>query len=700
MSAGPITLQALLAENAELRARLEETEETLRAIRTGEVDTLVVEGEAGPQVFVLQRSEAESNRFRSDILARVSDAVIAIDDARRVVYFNAAAEKQYDVSASAVLGRPLSDIYENQWVRPEDQAEAEAALCETGHWRGKSIHHKRNGGVIHVESSVSRLVAKDGTPVGRLGVIRDITDASAAEEALRTSQARMDAILRSALVAIITMDHEGNLVEFNPAAERIFGYTRDEALGQPLADLIIPAPLREAHRKDLATYLGTRCGPVLNRQIELNALRADGSQFPAELAIIPIAGIDPPLFTAFLQDITERKKNEEALRAQAADMARADRSKDEFLAMLAHELRNPLAPLRNAAEILREAAVASKEWMDAQRVIDRQLENMSRMVDDLLDISRITEGKIELHRAPVDLRVILTAAAELARPGCLANGQTFELVLPSEPVFLHADSTRLEQVFGNLLSNACKYAGDGCRIVLEAERSTEAGASEAIVRVRDDGVGIAPDLLPRIFDLFVQATRSLDRAHGGLGIGLALVKRLVRLHGGSVEASSRGLGHGTEFIVRLPTLNEVPTPVSLAALAAPGPIETPRRILIVDDNADSARTLAILQSRRGHQTRVAFTGPAAVAVAEEFRPEIVLLDIGLPGMDGFEVARRLRATPGLEETSLVAMSGYGRQEDRENARRAGFDEYLVKPVNLDLIRSWLHEGRARRADAD
>jgi CheY-like chemotaxis protein len=377
------------------------------------------------------------------------------------------------------------------------------------------------------------------------------------------------------------------------------------------------------------------------------------------------------MFTAFLRDISERRVLENALVDRAHDLAQADRSKDEFLAMLAHELRNPLAPLRNAAEILNMPDSGADERAQAQRILSRQIENMSHMIDDLLDVSRITEGKIELHRQPVALEAILTAVAGIARGVCAAQRQELAVSLPAEPVFLDADSTRLEQVFNNLLSNASKYS---------------TGPPEVIVRVRDDGIGIEPELLPRVFDLFVQASRTLDRAHGGLGIGLTLVQRLVRLHGGSVEARSGGLGHGSEFIVRLPILRHAPPPPLPPAPAAQ---ETPRRILIVDDNTDSVRSMAIILGRRGHVTRTAFTGPDAVTAAAEFVPQVVLLDIGLPGMDGFEVARRLRAMPALAGAFLVAMSGYSGEKDRAEAQTAGFDEYMVKPADLNLLREWM-----------
>ncbi|MDP1588832.1 MAG: PAS domain S-box protein, partial [Prosthecobacter sp.] len=653
------------------------------------------------------------------------------------------------------------------------------------------------------------------TPLIVLG-IEDITERTEAEESLRQSEARKNAILLSAPDAIITMDHEGNFVEFNPAAEKIFGYAQADVLGRPLAEWIIPERLRERHRQGMAHYQATGLGPILNRQIEMPALRADGTEFPAELAIIPIPGSDPPLFTAFLRDITERKQAEDQLRASlkevgdlkaavdehaivaitdpqgkityvndkfcaiskysreellgqdhriinsgfhpkefirdlwqtithgqvwhgeiknrakdgsfywvdttivpflndqgkprqyvairaditerkqaeaallahAAELAQADRSKDEFLAMLAHELRNPLASMRNAAEILKIPKASADEQTQAQRILGRQIGNMTRIIDDLLDISRITEGKIELRREPVALEAIFTAAVSLARTEVAKRGQKLTVSLPAEAVFLNADTTRLEQVLGNLLGNACKYSGEGSHIALSAGRAADAEPPEVIISVRDNGIGIAPELLPRIFDLFVQGSRALDRAHGGLGIGLSLVRRIVKLHGGRVEARSQGSGQGAEFILHLPILREAPPPPPPPPAGA-----VSHRILIVDDNEDSARSLAVLKSRRGHETRTAFNGPDALGIAAEFQPEVVLLDIGLPGMDGFEVARQIRAIPSMKGALLIAMSGYGSAEDRAKAVQAGFDQYMVKPVDLDQLREWL-KGRA------
>ncbi|MEI9898122.1 MAG: ATP-binding protein [Chthoniobacter sp.] len=485
--------------------------------------------------------------------------------------------------------------------------------------------------------------------------------------------------------AIIVRGVEGEVRYWNRGAEKLYGWSPEEALGQVSHVLLkteFPMPvgqmLDELHRTN--HWVG-----------ELVHTKRDGGR----ITVLVRKTLDrdsegnPAAVLENITDITERRALEDALAARAEDLARADRSKDEFLAMLAHELRNPLAPLRNAAEILQTAGASTAERKQAQAIIGRQIENMSRMMDDLLDVSRITEGKIELRKQPVALEAILTAATSMARSGCAARHQELAVAMPATPVFLNGDATRLEQVFTNLLGNACKYSGNGCHISLAAERVEGVEGvepPEVIVRVLDDGAGIDPELLPRVFDLFVQATRALDRAHGGLGIGLTLVSRLVKLHGGSVEARSEGLGHGSEFIVRLPILRQAPP-----LLPPPPPVarETSRRILIVDDNIDSARSMGILQSRRGHITRVAFTGLDALAVAAEFLPEFVLLDIGLPGMDGFEVARQLRQMPKLAGVFLIAMTGYANPEDILAARQAGFDEHLAKPVNLDVLRDWV-----------
>ncbi len=486
--------------------------------------------------------------------------------------------------------------------------------------------------------------------------------------------------------AIIVRGAAGEIRYWNHGAEELYGWSRSEALGKishillrteystPLPEIteILFRTGRWAGELIHTTRGGRRIIVFIRKTMDRDS---DGN---------------PKAVLENITDITARRALEDSLSERAEQLARADRSKDEFLAMLAHELRNPLAPLRNAAEILETPQASPGERGQALRIIRRQLENMARMIDDLLDVSRITEGKIELREESVALQAILRTSADLARPALTAHRQELLVSMPSDPIFLNADATRLEQVFSNLLNNACKYSGEGSRVSIVAERGASAESPEAIVRVADDGVGIDPELLPRIFDLFVQANRAPDRAHGGLGIGLTLVRRLVTLHGGSVEAHSRGWGYGCEFVVRLPILREAPAAPVAPSLEQP---ETPRRILIVDDNTDSANSMAMLQSRRGHMVRTAFTGPEALAIAPDFLPEVVLLDIGLPGMDGHEVARRLRKMPATSNSLLLAMTGYASPADRLATRDAGFDDHLVKPVDLEALRNWLVRGK-------
>jgi PAS domain S-box-containing protein len=517
----------------------------------------------------------------------------------------------------------------------------------------------------------------------------DITEREKAEIASQ----RLAAIVESSDDAIISKDLRSIITSWNAGAQRIFGYTAPEMIGRSI-HVLIPEERRGEEDEILSRISrGERVD-----HLETVRVARDGRRLDISVTISPIRDSSGKVIGAskVARDITERKltearllESERSARARAEDLSRADRNKDEFLAMLAHELRNPLAPLRNAAEVLQTEEATAEERTQAQRIISRQIESMSRMIDDLLDVARITEGKIELRKQPVALEAILTAATSLVRSDFAARHQDLAVSLPASPVFLHADATRLEQVFVNLLSNACKYSDEGCHISVSAERAVGVEPPEVIVRVRDDGDGIDPELMPRIFDLFVQARRTLDRSHGGLGIGLTLVGRLVKLHGGSVEAHSGGLGHGSEFVVHLPILHQAPAPAPEAPIKGRGVREPSRRMLIVDDNEDSARSMSTLQRLRGHETRTAFTGPDAVAVAAEFAPEVVLLDIGLPGMDGYEVARRLRAMPALGGAFLVAMTGYRSDEDRAHAKEAGFDEYLVKPVDHDQLRKWL-----------
>ena len=380
-------------------------------------------------------------------------------------------------------------------------------------------------------------------------------------------------------------------------------------------------------------------------------------------------------------DITDRKRAEETLRE-------TDRRKDEFLATLAHELRNPLAPIRNSLQILKMPRLDAATIERAREMMERQVHQLVRLVDDLLDVSRVMRGKIELRTEQVELATVVARAVETAQPLIEAQGHELTVSLPPDSLSLDADPLRLAQVVGNLLTNAAKYTEANGRIWLTARREGD----EAVMRVRDDGIGIAPDMLPHVFELFVQADHSSTKAQGGLGIGLTLVKNLVEMHNGTVEAHSAGLGAGCEFVIRLP-LTPQEQRQRIEEVIGEAPQEPARssghRLLVVDDNVDAAISLAMLLRLQGHEVRVAHDGPSALDLATSYRPDMVFLDIGMPGMDGHEVARRLRQHPELKNVVLAAITGWGQQEDRRRTAEVGFDHHLVKPVEPAALENLL-----------
>jgi CheY-like chemotaxis protein len=357
--------------------------------------------------------------------------------------------------------------------------------------------------------------------------------------------------------------------------------------------------------------------------------------------------------------------------------------KDEFLAMLSHELRNPLSAIFNALHVLRLQHTENPIQQKAKIIIERQVGQLAHLIDDLLEVSRVITGRIQLHQERLEMRGIVERAIESARPLIDRRKHELSVSLPAEPIWLQGDPTRLEQVVVNLLNNAAKYTDAGGHIRLTARQE----GGEVVLGVRDTGVGIAPELLPRIFDLFTQADRTLDRSRGGLGIGLSLVQRLVELHGGTVGAHSAGIGQGSEFVVRLPAL--YPARESLAPIeTAKQPTET-SRVLVVDDNTDAADILVMMLQMFGHEVQAAYSGQTALETAVEYQPDFVLLDIGLPDMNGYEVARRLRQQPLAKDVRLIAMTGYGQDSDRQRSEEAGFDRHLVKPVDPEELQDLL-----------
>jgi PAS domain S-box-containing protein len=623
------------------------------------------------------------------------------------------------------------------------------------------------------------------------------------ETDIAKEQRRTRAILETALDAVISMDHHGVITEFNPAAERSFGYRKEEAVGRQLADLIIPPDLRQQHRAGLSKHLMTGEGPFLNRRVETRGYHADGHEFPIEVAIIRVSDDGPPSFTGFLRDltakraaeavaqsseerfrnlaasntaltlyeqdrdlryrwvfpqhpefpdhnigktddellppgegaqltslkrrvletgvgsreeititlptgirsydlmveprrdnagaivgvsgvavdITERKRTEHLLRDSAARLSEADRRKDEFLAILAHELRNPLAPIRTGLELVRLAGDTPSAIAQIRPMMERQVGHMVRLIDDLLDVSRISSGKISLQRRPTPVGDLVSGAIEANRDAIGAAGIQLTVRLPEEPLLLLADSTRFVQVLSNLLNNAAKFTDAGGRIVISGQVvPANSGADELVLSVTDTGIGISSDMLPRVFDLFTQADQTRHRAQPGLGIGLALARWIVEMHEGRIDARSAGQGQGSEFTIRMPLLDPsagLPREAS-RAVAVPA---VNRRVLVIDDNADAAEMLAALVRTMSGEAETADNGLDGIRRAAAFAPDLIFLDIGMPGMDGYETCRRMRREPFGQRAVIVALTGWGQERDKQRAAEAGFDAHLTKPAD-------------------
>ncbi|HEV7279614.1 MAG TPA: PAS domain S-box protein [Pirellulaceae bacterium] len=538
---------------------------------------------------------------------------------------------------------------------------------ETDTYSNDKRYVRKDGELVWVSVSASLVRSADGAPIRTIAVVQDLTERRKAEEALRESDERFRAISERSVAGIAETDLTGRLTYINDVYCRMLGRTRTELLGGlRMQDLTHPDDL--PRNLPLFEKLAREGTPFV---IEKRYVRADGSAVWVNNSVSGVRGPDGRVksIVAVSVDVSDRKRAEDELRD-------ASRRKDEFLAMLAHELRNPLAPIRSGLDLL---ALSGTE-AEVVEAMQQQVVHLVRLVDDLLDVSRIVRGRVELRIEPVELASIVKRAVDTIRPQIDARGQALSVALPPEPVRLHADPVRLAQVIANLLHNASKYNEEGGEIMISAR----AEEGEAVVTVADTGVGIEPDLLPKVFDLFTQASRSIDRSQGGLGIGLTVVKSLVEMHDGSVSVRSEGPGNGSEFTIRLPLFAESERPESTAATVSATPAY---RVLVVDDNVPAAKMLGRLLEKLGkHEVFLAYDGPSALEMAEQRQPDIVLLDIGLPNMDGYEVARRLRQRSEHERTLVVALTGYGTDEDRRRSLHAGCDDHLVKPPGVDQLR--------------
>jgi PAS domain S-box-containing protein len=621
----------------------------------------------------IRRAQETAERLAA-IVEHSDDAIIGKGLNGIITSWNAAAERLYGYKAQEAIGQPISTI-----VPSDRQAELKSIMERLVD--GERIEHleterlKRDGTRVEVSLTVSPIKNAYGEVIGASKIAQDISQRKRAEEALRTSEARKAAFFRTALDCIISIDHEGRVLEFNPAAEHTFGYREVEVLGKELASLIIPPAMRDQYRRGLAHYLATGEGPILNRRLEMIGVRSDGTELPVELAVTRVQAEGPAVFTAHLRDITERKQLENQLRQYIADLSEADRRKDEFLAMLAHELRNPLAAIGYSMQLLS----ASPEQLSlATEITQRQVRQLTHLIDDLLDVSRITTNRVQLRKEAVDASVLVTRAVGSARPAIEERKHKLTVDISNEEMPLFADPTRIEQVIVNLLTNAAKYTPEGGDISVKAYPENE----QAVIKVRDSGVGIPREMLARVFELFIQVDPTIDRSAGGLGIGLTVVRHLTEMHGGTVSAASEGLGKGSEFSIHLPMSS------IRGAAATPTAAPTVRsglKVLVVEDNVDSARTLSLLLRGLGCTTQEVHDGPPVIDAAKSFKPDVILLDIGLPGLDGYQIARLIRQTPELSDVRLIAVTGYGQRQDRERSRDAGFDDHLVKPVQFEAL---------------
>jgi PAS domain S-box-containing protein len=662
------------------------------------------------------------------------DAIVSKTLEGRIRTWNAAAERLFGYTAAEVLDQPITLI-----IPQELQAEEHEILSRLR--RGERVDHfetirvSKTGRHIPVSLTISPVRDASGRIVGASKIVRDISERDRSERLLRHTQAQLAV-------------HADALTQLNECTARLWSYHTLQAGLEEILSFVVDLLgaqkgtiqlLEEsgtvlrivAHRgcdqefldfyAHVTTEDASSCGRALRsgRREIIEDVEADGEFRPLlEMArrcgyraavSTPLSGPDGTpfgmlsthfaavhrpseqqlrlmdLYVRHACDFIRRCKMEQALRLREESLREGDRRKDEFLALLAHELRNPLAPVRYALATIRKPGLTREQQMRANEIIERQVVHMSHLLDDLLDVSRITRGAIELKKEYIELRPVVEAAIDAARPVIDSRQHGLTVTLPDETVRLDADGVRLTQVFSNLLINAAKYTNARGHIGVEAMLDRD----EVVVSIRDDGIGISAELMPRLFTLFTQARSALDRSEGGLGVGLALVRGLVTLHGGQVHARSAGPNQGSEFIVRLPISGTAQVDGESLSARQPAAAARGLHVLIVDDNEDVVESCRTLLELSGHRVRTAFTGRQGLELAEATHPEVVLLDIGLPDMNGYDVAQRIRGTAWGHRAGLIAISGWGQEADRERALRAGFNHHLTKPISTDSLESLL-----------
>jgi PAS domain S-box-containing protein len=626
------------------------------------------------------RGDTVEQRLQLLIEAVTDYGIFMLDPEGHIMSWNTGAQKLKGWRREEILGQHFSVFYPREAVdRGWPQEELRLAKAR-GRFEDEGWRLRKDGTRFWANVVITALYGPMGELTGFAKITRDLTERRNHEEQLRESEERFRLLVGSVRdYAIFMLDPQGIVQSWNEGAQAIKGYEAAEVIGRHFSIFYTPEDQASQKAEQELEVARTR-GRV---EDEGWRVRKDGSLFWANVAVSAIRGPDGELrgYAKVTRDMSERRRLEE--------LERSSRRMNEFLAMLAHELRNPLAPIRNAVTVMQLETIASPVLRNSRDVIDRQLTHVTRLVDDLLDVGRLTTGKIRLRKELLRLSDVVARSVETARPVITARRHTLTVEQPDQPVYVSGDATRLSQVLQNLLLNAAKYTPDGGRIRLRVS----APDGFAYVEVSDTGRGLAPEHIQSIFDLFVQTeSGTAAAAESGLGIGLTLARSLTEMHGGSIEARSPGPGQGSTFIVRLPVAMH--HGAEEQAEEPEDDVSGGLRVLVIDDNRDSADSARDVLRLLGNHVEAAYDGEAGIAVAARMKPQMILLDLAMPGMDGFEVRRRL-GEDGGRDAFLVAMTGFGNEDDKRRTRAAGFDAHMTKPVELDALVKLLNEARER-----
>lgn len=611
------------------------------------------------------------------LVEQVQDyALLVLDPAGRIMTWNLGAQRIKGYAPEEIIGKHFSVFYTPDAVERGWPAEELRLATREGRFEDEGWRLRKDGSRFWANVVITALRDEQGRLLGFSKITRDVTERKLHEEALRQAEERFRLLVEGVVdYAIYMLDLEGRVTSWNAGAQRIKGYRPDEIIGRHFSHFYTD-PDVEAGKPWEELAAARRDGRA---EDEGWRVKKSGERFWARVVIAALHDAEGRLrgFAKVTQDLSERRHMQ--------DLETAARHVNEFIATLAHELRNPLAPIRNAVEVMAKVPASDPAQHAMRQTIERQSAQLARILDDMIDIARVTRGELHMERAPVEIAEVVRRAGETAAPFIAAGKQRLDLDLPGEPLVVRGDIHRLTQVLANLLNNAARYTPQAGKIVVQARREE----GWVAVQVRDTGRGIEPGMLERIFHMFVQGKAPLDKIGdglgSGLGVGLALSRRIAEAHGGSLVAASEGEGKGAVFTLRLP-LKDWPHPRHAKAEPPAKPV-VPKRILVVDDNVDAATTLQLLLKSLGHEACAVYDGQQALSTAVSFRPDVVLLDIGMPGLDGYEVARRLRALRRSEPLRIIAVTGWGQEADRTRSREAGFDVHLVKPVDPGLLTS-------------